>query len=394
MESGDNKAPGTAELKDNSSENLHVLLNTIEGINESRELKSLLEESMEAIRLVMSSAASSLMLLDEETGELNIILPTGPAKKEIKGKRIPKNKGIGGWVIENKQPYISNDLENSDIFWGEVAEEFKTNSIICVPLINKQNKAIGVLQALNKRRGEEFNPHDIPVFQALASHITLAIERVQKQEELTAQIKDKERLLSEFSERVQNSLGIISSLVEIDMEEINDEASKEVFQETHSRIQALKEIQSLLSRQKMADEVSLVVYLQRLATKICEAFSGAGPDNVEVFGDTVEAEAGKALISGFVLYEVLVKISRSSHRRDSNRKITVEVVQEENDQFSVKIGGFHPDFPQKFFEELESGQNIAAHDRPGFGVSVNPIHKNKKLIIHFQDRTKKMDDDF
>src|SRR6056297_95650 len=177
------------ELKEQSSESLHLLLESIEGLNKSMELQSLLSESMESARLVMNSEASSLMLLDEETGELFISLPTGPVKDEIKGKRIPKNKGVGGWVIEHKRPYLSNDLENSEIFFGEVADEFQTRNIICVPLIDSKNRAMGVLQAINKRGSQDFTPHDIPVFQALASHVSMAIERTRMEERMKSRIK-------------------------------------------------------------------------------------------------------------------------------------------------------------------------------------------------------------
>ncbi len=386
MESDEHKLPDTAELKDNSSENLHVLLNTIEGINQSRELKSILEESMEATRLVMSSAASSLMLLDEETGELNISLPTGPAKKEIRGKRIPKSKGIGGWVLENKQPYISNDLESSDIFWGEVAEEFKTNNIICVPLINKNNKAIGVLQALNKRRGEEFNPHDIPVFQALASHVTMAIERARKQEELLIRIENQEKLLAEFHRQVESSLEIISSLVEKDTEGLNNAASKEVLQDANNRIHSLGGVQKFLSKQEMADEVALAVYLRRLGLKICEAFSGTDSIEIEVSGDSVEVGAEKALISGLILYELLIKVHQFALLYNRWGKISIDIARMKSDQIQIRINDTATDILQELFNEsIKATDILDTNILEASEFSIVRGENKSSLLIHFQN---------
>lgn len=384
MESDEHKLPGTAELKDNSSENLHVLLNTIEGINKSRELKSILEESMEATRLVMSSAASSLILLDEETGELNICLPTGPAKKEIRGKRIPKSKGIGGWVLENKQPYISNDLENSDIFWGEVAEGFITKNIICVPLINKENKAIGVLQALNKRRGEEFNPHDIPVFQALASHVTMAIERVRQQEELLNRIKNQERLLSKFQKLIAGSLEIVSSLVEKDIERLGSTASEEILQTANNRIHAMGGIQKFLSKQEMAGEVALAVYLRRLSLKICEAFSGTNEIELEVSGDTVEVEAGKALISGLIIYELLIKVHNKVNTEDGGSQILIEINGNESGQIQISINTVSDNFQQLLNGSGGVADTLLADILEANEVSVLRGEDNSNLLIRFK----------
>jgi hypothetical protein len=92
------------------------LLDFIEGITRTFELKKLLVRSMEATKVIMSAEASSLMLLDELTGDLNVSIPTGPVKDEINGMKIPKNKGISGWVISYNQPFISNDVTESDVF--------------------------------------------------------------------------------------------------------------------------------------------------------------------------------------------------------------------------------------------------------------------------------------
>lgn len=116
-EASSQSLPDSVEvLNSMQGENLRLLLDTIEGINHTTEFKAVLSESMEATRLVMNTEASSLFLVDEEDGELFISLPTGPAKKEVLGKTLPKNKGIAGWVAENKQPYLSNDVSSSEHF--------------------------------------------------------------------------------------------------------------------------------------------------------------------------------------------------------------------------------------------------------------------------------------
>lgn len=334
MEFDKNNLEDNAGLEENSRENLHVLLNSIKDINKPRELKSLLEESMEAIRLVMSSEASSLMLLDEDTGELNISLPTGPVKKEIEGIRIPKNKGIGGWVIEKKQPFISNDPENSDKFWGEVAKEFKTRNIICVPLINRNNKAIGVLQALNKRKGEEFNPHDIPVFQALASHITTAIERVREQEALFEQIRGHQKLQDAIGSLMGESLDMLISLMEQDKSK--EDTLTSVFDRSAERLRSVRAMQKLFNREAMADSVSLTVYLQRLSEKICDVFSGAAQVSVSVSGDSVQSEKERALAGAVVLGRFLVQLFKFSITEKVGGELAVEVFGNESERIHIK----------------------------------------------------------
>lgn len=203
-------------------DNLHLLLDTIESINRSVEYKSILSESMEAIRIVMNSEASSLMLLDKKTGELHVSIPTGSVKDEIRGIKIPKHKGIGGWVVKNKKPYIANDVGESDVFYKDLSNDFKTRNVICVPLFDKDNNLIGVLQAVNRRKLEDFNSKDIPVFQALSSHIALAVERGKHIVQLNNMLEEKEKHLRETHHRIKNNFQVIQALMELKMPEVND----------------------------------------------------------------------------------------------------------------------------------------------------------------------------
>lgn len=350
MESSKGKSPAkTFDLKDYSSESLHLLLETIEGINRTMELRSLLGESMEASRIVMNAEASSLMLLDEDTGELYISLPTGPVKNEIKGKSIPKNKGIGGWVVENKKPYLTNDIENSEFFYGEVAEGFKTRNIVCVPLINKNNRVIGVLQALNKRKNEDFTARDIPVFQALASHVTIAIERARQQEKLQNQLKQKEVLLTEIHHRIKNNLATISALIEMELGDVKDDHAKYVLKNTYSRIQSMTEVHDLLCRKGLFGEIELGLYLHKLTTKISETLSDPNRQiEISINAEPVTLAADKAMICGLVLNELLVNIYKHAFNGVSYGEITIELLQEKNDSIRLNVRDNGIGIPEDF----------------------------------------------
>lgn len=345
------------ELKDQSSESLHLLLESIEGLNKSMELKSLLSESMESARLVMDSEASSLMLLDEETGELFISLPTGPVKDEIKGKRIPKNKGVGGWVIEHQRPYLSNDLENSEIFFGEMAEEFQTRNIICVPLINSKNKAMGVLQAINKRGMKDFTPHDIPVFQALASHVSMAIERTRMEEKMKSRIKQKEVLLTEIHHRVKNNLATISGLIEMELDSVEDKHARHVLKNTYSRMQSMGEVHDMLCKKGLFDEVELGMYLNNLTDKISKTLSNPNTKvNITVEADTIHMAADRAMICGLVLNELLVNIYKHAFEDLSEGNITVNLLSLKDNKIQLDVRDNGIGIPEEF--SLEDASSI------------------------------------
>jgi len=165
-------------------------------INSSQGLEDLLSEIMESAKLIMDAEASSLMLLDRDTGELVIAVPTGPAMAEISGLRIPPGKGIGGWVARTGAPLIVSQAEHDPRFFGDVARTgFRTRNMICVPLRNGERQVIGVLQALNRKGSLTFNDDDIPVFLALSDHAAIAIEKAK----LHREALEKQRLEREIS---------------------------------------------------------------------------------------------------------------------------------------------------------------------------------------------------
>ena len=161
-----------------SSIRLSQLVQVSARINSSATLECLLAEIMEAAKKIMDADASSLLLLDSQTGELIFTVPTGPARAEISGIRIPAGKGFAGWVAKTGLPLVVDDPEKDDRFFGEVSKSgFRTRNLICVPMRDSEGKTLGVLQALNRRKGRRFTEEDLPLFSSLSDHAAIAIEK-------------------------------------------------------------------------------------------------------------------------------------------------------------------------------------------------------------------------
>ena len=320
-----------------------LLRDTLEGIQYATEFKSVLVESMESTRQIMNSEASSLMLLDEDTGDLFISMPTGPAKKDVMGKRVPKSKGIGGWVIENRRPYLSNDVSSSGKFFGELSEEFTTRSMICVPLINRSNNVIGVLQAINRRNNEEFTPHHIPVFQALASHVTAAIERSRQIDKLHDRLKEKDTIIAEIHHRIKNNLQVLSEQVNSELSDIEDEHAKSVLKDMGSRISSMSRLHDMLCEKDLKNEVDLGRYLKQLVVKIDEVMSSIHLKvKIRVEADHIEISQERALLCGLILNELMLNIYKHAFIRDdadANIEIQLRSVDESDISLSVSDNG-------------------------------------------------------
>lgn len=175
------------------------LIEVFGDINSTLDLNKVLMRIMKSAERVMHAEASSLMMRDEETDELIISVPTGPATAKLSGFRVPSGKGISGWVAAHGQPTAVPDVSKDPRFYGNVDEEsgFQTKSIVCVPMKNQEGKIIGVLQVLNRIDGNPFTDEDIPLFTAFADQAAIAIENARLHiEELAKERLERELILA------------------------------------------------------------------------------------------------------------------------------------------------------------------------------------------------------
>ncbi len=319
-------------------QNMKLLLHAIEGINRTMELKQLLLKCMESVCTVVEAEASSLMLLDNSTGRLHLSVPTGPVKDEIKGQIIPRDKGVAGWVLKNKKPYLENDMKKSKEFFGDISEGFTTKNLICVPLFDSQQEVIGVAQALNKKEGREFTEKDISVFETLASHVALSIEKAKEVDELRNTIKDKEARLKEIHKGFENSLSALNALVQLQVPMLSDENAKFMMKATGSRIETIAHAHEVLFNSEEQETVDLGFYLGHLTSTIVEIFGDYEKEiSYSLDIDKVGLKASIALTVGLIINEVILNMYREAFIGQEKGRISIAVKKDGGDKVLISI---------------------------------------------------------
>lgn len=140
---------------------------------------------------ILNCEAGSLLLVDEETGDLEFHVVVGGGGQELAGTRIPAGSGLAGATIQRGKSIIVNDTSRDSRWYGDFSaseeeaktvsdngqdsEEFRSNAILSVPLI-VQSRPIGVLQTINKRDGSIFIDEDANLLETFAGQAAIAIE--------------------------------------------------------------------------------------------------------------------------------------------------------------------------------------------------------------------------
>ncbi len=317
---------------------MQLLLHAIEGINRTMELKSLLLKCMNSASQLMDAEASSLMLLDKISGDLHVSIPTGPIKDKITGMNIPKDKGVAGWVLKHKKPYLSNTPKDEKIFWEELSSDFETRNILCVPLINSYDEAIGVIQVLNKVNDQNFDESEIPIFESLAGHMALSIEKVREVDDLKKRVQQKEDRLKEVHQTMKGNLTAINALIQLELANVTDEHAQFVMKATGSRIETISNAHHILYNQDEFEYLDLGKYLGRLTSVVADFFDYEGKNiSLLVEMDKISLKSNVALTVGLIVNEVLVHMYRDAFEGLDTGKIALVVKKDENNCIQIII---------------------------------------------------------
>lgn len=134
---------------------------------------------------VMGVERCSIFLLGEKGEMLNAFASAGVGGLAI---QVPKSRGIAGWVFNNREPAVVNNVYEDTRFYSEIDKKsgLRTNNILCVPLINRKNECIGALEIVNKKSGE-FTNDDREVLMHLSNYVAIALENARLFAELEEQ---------------------------------------------------------------------------------------------------------------------------------------------------------------------------------------------------------------
>jgi putative nucleotidyltransferase with HDIG domain len=161
------------EIVNERTRKLQDILDMALLINGERDIDRLFHLIVTQVSRVMDCDRSSLFILDPEKDEF-----WTKAAEGISGAiSIPRGKGLVGKVAETEKPLIVEDAWSAKEFDTEWDQKhgYRTRSVLGHPVRNRKGDLIGVLEAINKKKGT-FRQGDEALAAALAAHVGVALE--------------------------------------------------------------------------------------------------------------------------------------------------------------------------------------------------------------------------
>jgi len=149
-------------------------LDLVAEVTADMDLSTMLAKVVNEAAKMLQADRATLFLNDEKKGELFSRVAMGASVGEI---RLPNTAGIAGAVFTTGQainiPYAYADLRFNPSF--DKRTGYFTRSILCVPIVNKNGKTIGVTQVLNKRGGP-FTAEDEKRLKVFTAQLAISLE--------------------------------------------------------------------------------------------------------------------------------------------------------------------------------------------------------------------------
>lgn len=343
-----------------ASEDLCSILDIGALVNSTLNLAEVLGLIMENANKVTHSEASTLMLVEEKTGDLVFSVPTGPTAGLLTDNRIPRGTGIAGWVAENERPALVVDAKADGRFYSEVDKitGIETRSILAVPLKAK-SKLIGVLEVINKEDGTPFTTQDEVLLNIFATQAAMAIENARLYGELKEEYErrsrmerdlaetDKFRALGQLSSGIvhdfNNYLASMKGLVELSMMHLQD--SKRLKQSMEQMLKATDRARDLAGQilvfSRKDDEKRVRVSAHQIVGEAIDFIKATLPPKVDL-RPSISPDAGVILANPNQIQQALMNLCINASHAMQGRNGVIQVSLLPHEIKGSEGGGLQP----------------------------------------------------
>ena len=214
------------------ADRLQRILDISQSLTSTFDLDEVLHLILAAATELTDTEAASLMLLDEGGTELRFAASNGRQLDKLATLRVPIGGSIAGSILLAGKPMVIENVQQDPRHFPGVDRQlgFQTHSLLGVPLVLRE-RAVGVLEALNKRGETSFTEEDGQLLMTLAAHAAVAIENarlVTALQKAYDQLNKVDQLKSNFiaiaSHELRTPLGLILGYAELLKDDVSPAA--------------------------------------------------------------------------------------------------------------------------------------------------------------------------
>lgn len=238
---------------------------------------------------------------------------------------------IFGWSEEevlNKHAFeliYEQDIEKTEV----IARELSSGSVDSNISNNKNYTKSGkIIDCLWYNSVVKDSSGDIVTIMSLVEDIT---EKKKTEEIIENSLKEKTTLLSEIHHRVKNNLAIVSGLLQLQMNEVQDEKVTRAFEQSINRIISIAMVHELMYKSPDLSSININSYLEMLIPAISTSLSDASSKiNFNIDIEEIKLNITEAIPIGLLLNELITNSFKYAFNENNEGSITIKLSEKEN----------------------------------------------------------------
>jgi PAS domain S-box-containing protein len=202
---------------------------------------------------------------------------------------------------------------------------------------NKQPTGIKIWEDLNKNNKKEYLNYDRAIRWIDDRYVRIQIamditQRKQAEGKIKASLKEKNTLIDEIHHRVKNNMNVVSSLLKLQSNNIEDARIKDILKESQNRIYAMSAVHETLHGSENLSEIDLKTYLSKVTSSIFQTYAIA-QDKVKLNIDIKEMPIGinQASPLGLIINELISNSLKYAFPGESTGEITVQMKKQDKE---------------------------------------------------------------
>ena len=166
------------------------------------------------------------------------------------------------------------------------------------------------------------------------------------QARLQAALQEKEVLLAEVYHRIKNNLQIISSLMDLQADMVEDPQVRALFEDSQQRIQAVALVHESLSQARNIARIPAAEYINRLSRQVFQAYAPPGDRiTLSIQADPIWIAVRNAVPCGLLVNELLSNSLKYAFPSDRGGEITIALRASPEGQMALVVRDTGVGFP-------------------------------------------------
>ena len=327
----------------NQAGQVYRIVGIAEDISESKQAEKTIRESEERFRQLAENIQDSVWLMSAEFTDL---LYLSPAYEQIWGRSREELYADPLKMMEWVHPEDKILLEEA---MGRVLQGESTNTEYRIFLPE------GTIRWVCDRA--------FPIYDESGKIYRIAgigediSDRKLTDARIQAALREKEVLLKEIHHRVKNNMQVISSLLQLQAQYIEDEATLTLFEESQTRIHSMALIHEQLYQSEHLDRIALSPYVENLVANLYQSF-GCGNTSIKfnLKVDPIYLNIETAIPCGLIINELVSNSLKYAFISSLAGEISINFHEINNSQFHLTIQDNGRGFSANF--DLENTETL------------------------------------